>query len=342
MQTWVNDLSEAKSMIIPKKLQKGDEIRVVAPARSLSIVSEENRTLAQKHLETAGYRVTFSKHCFERDIFDSSSVEARIEDIHEAFRDTRVKAILAAIGGFNSNQLLPFLDYGLIAGNPKILCGYSDITALANAITAKTGMVTYSGPSFSTWAMKKYAEYTRECFDACLAREGAFNLQSSLIWSDDEWYRDQENRIIEKNAGYLVLNEGTAEGRIVGGNLCTLNLLQGTEYMPDLSGSILFLEDDDLPGMFFSGEFERNLSSLMQQSNFSKVRGLVIGRFQKKTDMTEERLHTIVGSKESLQNIPVIAGADFGHTYPLFTFPIGGTCQIVAQKGGGTIEIMEH
>lgn len=328
-------------MIIPTKLKKGDEIRIVAPARSLDILSAKNTRLARERLEGMGFVVTFSKHCRERDEFDSSSVQSRVEDLHTAFSDKNVKAIFAAIGGFSSNQLLRYLDYDVIAQNPKILCGYSDITALTNAITAKTGMVTYLGMNFVIWAMQKVFEYNQEYFKKCLMREDNFLIKPSLEWSDDEWRLDQENRVIEKNAGYLVLNEGTAEGRIVGGNLCTLNLLQGTEYMPDLSGSIVLVEDDDLPKEYFSANFDRDLQSLIHQPSFSKVKGLMIGRFQKNTDMTLEKLRAIIESKEELKNIPVVASVDFGHTNPLVTFPIGGTCRMsIGEKV--EIEILSH
>ena len=151
-------------MIIPQKLKRGDEIRVIAPSRSLSLLSENLIRSAKERLMQEGFIVSFSKNCREFDMFMSSSIESRVEDIHEAFADPNVKAILTVIGGFNSNQLLEYLDYGLIKNNPKIICGYSDITALNNAITAKTGLVTYSGLHFSSWGMEKDFDYDLEYF----------------------------------------------------------------------------------------------------------------------------------------------------------------------------------
>jgi len=129
-------------MIIPPKLKQGDEIRIIAPARSLSLLSEDLVILAKENFEKQGFKITFSKNCKEKDMFNSSSVKLRVDDLHEAFSDENVKAVFTVIGGFNSNQILKYLDYDLIKNNPKILCGYSDITALANAITAKTGLIT--------------------------------------------------------------------------------------------------------------------------------------------------------------------------------------------------------
>lgn len=328
--------------IVPSKLKKGDEIRIIAPSRSLSLVTEETIKLAKEKLEKQGYKVTFSENCRESDMFMSSSIKSRVEDIRQAFKDKKVKAILTVIGGFNSNELLPYLNYKLIKDNPKILCGYSDITALSNAITAKTGLVTYSGLHFSTWAMKKGFEYNLNYFNKCLVEDKSYSVKSSETWSDDAWYRDQENRKFEKNEGYVVISKGEAEGTILGGNLCTLNLLQGTEFMPNISNSILFLEDDDMTGSFFGVEFNRNLQSLIHQPNFKKVKGIVLGRFQKKAEMTIEKLKYIIKTKKELKSMPIIANADFGHSNPFITFPIWGTVKISAFKGKVKIEIIKH
>jgi len=312
-------------MIIPEKLKHGDEIRIIAPARSLSLLSEDLIKLAKDNLEKQGFEITFSKNCRESDMFMSSSIKSRVEDLHEAFRDKNVKAIFTVIGGFNSNQILKYLDYDLIKNNPKILCSYSDITALTNAITAKTGLVTYSGLHFSTWGMKKEFEYNLKYFNKCLIDKNEFEVKPSKTWSDDGWYTDQENRNPIDNEGFIIFNKGEAEGTIFGGNLCTLNLLQGTEFMPDISNSILFLEDDYEVN---PPDFDRDLQSLIHTPNFDKVKGIVIGRFQKKTDMTLEKLKYIIKTKKELENIPIIAGVDFGHTYPMITFPIGGTARL--------------
>ncbi|MFA4834377.1 MAG: LD-carboxypeptidase, partial [Patescibacteria group bacterium] len=192
----------------------------------------------------------------------------------------------------------------------------------------KTDLITYSGLHFSTWAMKKEFEYNLEYFKKCLMNEDEFIVEPSKTWSDDAWYKDQENRKIEKNEGFIILNQGEAEGIIFGGNLCTFNLLQGTEFMPNISDSILFVEDDDMAGNNFGVEFDRNLQSLIHQPNFDKVRGIIIGRFQKNTDMNLEKLKYIIQTKEELKNIPIIAGVNFGHTNPLITFPIGGTAKL--------------
>lgn len=326
----------------PPKLRKGDEIRIVAPARSLGLISDENITLATRRLEEHGFKVRFSKNAREQDMFVSSSIASRVSDIHDAFVDKNVKALLTVIGGFNSNQLLEFLDYELIRNNPKIVCGYSDITALANAIYAKTGLVTYSGPHFSSWAMQKGFAYDMNYFSKCLMKDEPFVIEPSEEWSDDQWYADQENRECMPNTGYHVIHKGTAEGTIVGGNLGTLTLLCGTAYMPSLDGALLFIEDDDLAGGESAVEFDRRLQSLLHQKSAGGIKGVVIGRFQKKSKMTEEKLAYSIDTKKVLAGVPVVANADFGHTSPMMTFPIGGTARLEAGGGEARLEILEH
>ncbi|TCS81026.1 S66 family peptidase [Tepidibacillus fermentans] len=325
--------------MIPNKLKRGDEIRVVSPSRSLSVVNQANQKIAIDRLESLGFHVTFGDHCYESDEFHSSSIESRIEDLHNAFSDPNVKAILTSIGGYNSNQILKYLDYSLIQANPKILCGYSDITALGNAIYTKTGLTTYSGPHFSTFGILKGMDYTIDYFQKALMTDEIIEVKPSDFWSDDPWYLDQENRTFIENNGWYVINEGKAEGVIIGGNLCTLNLLQGTEFMPSLKNTILFIEDDELT---FPENFDRDLQSLIHQKGFEEVRGIVIGRFQKKSEMSREILKKIIKSKKELDTIPVIADVDFGHTYPQITFPIGGKVSIVAKGNESKIKILQH
>ncbi|MFA5806668.1 MAG: S66 peptidase family protein [Melioribacteraceae bacterium] len=325
--------------IFPNKLNVGDEVRVIAPARSLAIISKENREIANKRIEELGLKISFGKHVDEMDDFASSSIESRIEDLHEAFSNKNVKAVFTVIGGFNSNQLLKYIDWDLIKKNPKIICGYSDITALNNSIFAKTGLVTYSAPQYSTFGQKLYFDYTLDYFEKCLFKNDPFEIKPSESWSDDKWYKDQDNRKLIPNEGWLVINEGNAEGTILGANLCTFNLFQGTEYMPSLNNSILFLEDDETSKSF---NFDRNLQSLIHLPDFSEVKGIVIGRFQKESEITNSLLTQIIKTKRELNNIPVLANVDFGHTSPIISFPVGGTCKVEATSESQSLRIIEH
>lgn len=312
--------------IIPNKLKIDDEIRVIAPSRSMKILREEVIEIAKGRLEQLGFKVTFGKNVMHsiNDDFGCATISDRVEDLHEAFKDKKVKAILTVIGGYNVNQLLDYIDYDLIKENPKIICGFSDITALLNAIYTKTGLVTYYGPHFSSFGMKYGFDYTMKYFkDMLMDRKDVF-IENSELWSDDSWYKEQENREFINNDGMKIIKSGKTEGKIIGGNLCTLNLLQGTEYMPDVTNSILFLEDDDLVGNEFIREFDRDLQSLLHHLKGKKLKGLVIGRAEKKSNMNEQKWKEIIETKRELMDIPVMINANFGHTTPIFTFPIGG------------------
>lgn len=309
-------------MQIPAKLKQGDEIRIIAPSRSMKILSDEGIQLAKKRLEDLGLIVTFGKHVGVCDLQNSSSIEQRVEDLHEAFADKNVKGILTVIGGFNSNEILPYIDYELLKQNPKVLCGFSDITALANAISTKCHFVTYSGPHFSSFQMTGLQQYQTEYFIKCLMHEAAYEVMPSTHWSDDSWFLDQDNRLYEETS-WKIYSHGEATGRVFGGNLCTLNLLQGTEYMPDINNCILFIEDDELTTPEI---FARDLTSLLQVTK--GLKGLLIGRFQRSSKVTEEQLHFILNKHPQLKNIPVLYDLDFGHTQPIITLPIGGTIRI--------------
>ncbi|MBM4177702.1 LD-carboxypeptidase, partial [Candidatus Gribaldobacteria bacterium] len=214
--------------IYPTKLKAGDEVRVIAPSRSLALLSEETKQIANERFLSLGLKLSFGKHVKELDDFRSSSIESRIEDLHNAFSDKNVKAISTVIGGFNANQLLKYIDWDLIKNNPKIFCGFSDITALNNAIFTKTKLVSYSGPHYSTFGQQLYFDYTFEYFKKCLMFDDKFCLKPSNSWTDDLWYLNQKERKPIKNDGWLIINEGEAQGTIIGANLCTFNLLQGT------------------------------------------------------------------------------------------------------------------
>ena len=310
--------------MIANKLKLGDEVRVIAPSRNLTEVRQDVHHHAVDFWKREGFNLTFSLNSREVGKFHSSSIRSRVEDIHEAFRDPNVKMVITCLGGFNSNQLLRYLDYDLIAKHPKILCGFSDITALHNAIYAKTGLVTYHGPHYGTFAFDKEAEYTRKAFFDCMMNDAPIVVTPS-----------------ETATEYHTIQEGTCAGTIIGGNLCTLNLLQGTPYMPDIRNKVLFLEDDNIMGDYFCYEFDRNLESLLQIDGADTIKGIVFGRFDDSCGVTVKTITDIIQGKVPT-NIPVIFGADFGHVFPMITFPIGGAVRIAADKSGVEIRILEH
>lgn len=310
--------------MIPNKLKPGDEIRVIAPSSSLSRVRKDIYDHALSYLESRGFQITFSKNSREMNEFMSSEIKSRVDDLHEAFTNPNVKMIITCIGGFNVNQILPYLDYELIKANPKLICGYSDITALLHAIYAKTGLITYHGPHFSTFGFDREAEYTRKYFYDCVMKDEPLTICPS-----------------ETAKEYFVIQEGTCEGKIIGGNLCTLNLLQGTPFMPDLKEKILFIEDDNIMGDYFVYEFDRNLQSLLQVCGAQSVRGIVFGRFDESCKLDKDVIQKIIKDKVN-PDIPVVFGVDFGHVFPMITYPVGGTVRIEATSSEVDIQILKH
>lgn len=318
--------------MVPNKLQKGDEIRVIAPSGSLSRLDPKNFEIAVKRFEDMGLKVTISKNAYNVNKYSTSSVDERINDLHEAFKDKKVKMIICAIGGYSEIQLLDKINYDLIKNNPKIIIGYSDNTTLLNAIYAKTGLVTYHGPNFTDFAVKQGFDYTLDYFTKIAFENENIVIEDSTEYSDDQWYIHQDDRVFLPNEGRKIVNLGKAKGKIVGGNLCTFQLLQGTEYMPSLKDKILFLEDDDLAGDAFIFEFDRNLHSLMLQPGFKDVKGIVLGRNQLGAKVSVDDFYQLLSEKKELKNIPIIINMDFGHTRPLFTIPIGSECIIDNEK----------
>jgi muramoyltetrapeptide carboxypeptidase LdcA involved in peptidoglycan recycling len=326
-------------VLFPPKLRRGSHLRVIAPARSRSLVLEHDHSeIAEARLRGLGLTVSYGAHVDERDRYDSSSVESRLADLHDAFADPRVDGVLAVIGGFNSNELLPGIDYELIAANPKVLCGYSDITALQNAILANAGVVTYSGPHWSSFGMRDLFDDTCGWFAAAVMDPAPIELRASSWFTDDLWFLDQDTRVQHPTQGWWSLQDGIAEGRIVGGNLCTLNLLQGTGYMPTLDGALLFVEDDE---MVDPVTFRRDLFSLLQLPEAAGVTGMVIGRFQRASKVGRRDLADLVAALPALRGKPVLGNVDFGHTNPQVTFPIGGRARLAVGRNT-TLTITQH
>lgn len=325
--------------MLADRLKPGDEIRIIAPSMSMSILKEKQVKIAEERLRKLGFTVTYGQNAFIQNEFFSSSIEEKMADLHDAFSDSNVKGILTAIGGYNANGLLKYINYDLIKNNPKVFCGFSDITALNLAIYQKTGLITYSGPHFSSFGMKHGFDYTFSSFLSAVTNDAPYDVSPSSEWSDDPWYLDQEKRSFIKQESYLVLQEGQAQGRLIGGNLCTMNLLQGTEFMPSLKDAILFIEDDEES---HPQSFERDLQSILHLPEASDIKALLIGRFQKSSNMTEEALRWIISTKEELKGIPIIANVNFGHTSPIATLPVGAKATVAASRNEIEIVICER
>ncbi len=306
-------------MLIPARLQQNDEIRIIAPSRTLDCVGGfAANQIAQEKLTQMGFKVTFGDHVSGMTLDGTNSISERIEDIHAAFSDPNVKAIQTVIGGFTSNELLPYLDFDLIANNPKIICGFSDFTALANAITAKTGLVTYYGPAYITLKMlDKAGAYQDNNFLQALTKKH-YELRPSQTWSSDAWFLPDSKRTFYPT-DWKVYTPGRVRGVTVGGNVNTLFLLAGTQYQPDFEDKIILLEFADDGETWL--DFSRLLAQVLQLAK--RPRALLLGRFPKISQMTEQRLLYVLDKFPILKEIPVMYDLDFGHTQPIFTIPLG-------------------
>lgn len=308
-----------------KRLKKGDHIRVVSPSSSIERIGGFEANLAAKEkLEDLGFKLSFSEHYFENDMFDSAPIASRVADLEAAFADESVDAILTTIGGFNSNELLPYLDFDLIARHPKMFCGYSDTTALLNAIYAKTGMPTYMGPAYSSFKMVQSQEYQTEAWLKAVTQD-SYELIPSPEWSSDAWYLPDAPRTFYPTE-WKIYNPGKASGIAIGGNISTLNLLTGTEFAPRPDNYILFLEEAEYDDYLI---IARHLTALLQA--YPNPQALVLGRFPKETKMTEEILLAILDKHPILKKVPVLYDLDFAHTQPLFTITIGGQLELDAE-----------
>jgi len=321
-------------IIIPPKLKYNDIIGIIAPASSARLIKIENLNLAKKNLESLGFRVLYGRNIFKSNNTSISSIKARLLDFHQMFKSKEVKGIMAAIGGYTSNQLLPFINYALIKKYPKIFIGYSDITVLQNVIFKKTGLITFSGPCFATFAQTHPPfDFELKYFKKILIDgESDIIIRASKLWAEDEWWKMlHKPRKLKKNAGWRIINDGKASGRVIGGNLSTFLLLLKTPYCPSFKNKILFIEEDPCVNR---GTIERMIIQLFQILDFKQIRGLAIGRFGSASNFTrneEEKLLKTLISTFNI-NIPIISNLDFGHTNPMITFPIGGECEIDTRK----------
>lgn len=305
-------------------LKTGDEIRVVAPSQS---ARKHGYARAAQRLEGLGYKITFGKYVNERLHLNTASAAERAEDFNNAFRDKKVKAVLALNGGWSANEILPLIDWAVVRANPKPLIGYSDITVLLNALYGKTGQVSFLGPNFGTLGRSTLWQYSFDNLVALLRGELPRELGPSHYWSAHSLKKRRRAQ------PWTVIQAGSGQGTVIGGNLGTLYLLQGTEYQPRFDQPyILAAEDDSQSGKYTAHEFSRRLESILQLPGARQnLQGMIIGRFEPDSRVTQPILKSIIESKQ-LKHLPIVANVDFGHTYPMLTLPIGGRLRIDTGK----------
>jgi muramoyltetrapeptide carboxypeptidase len=320
-------------LVKPKRVKSGGTIRLVSPSLSAGVIEPKVWDIGVSRLESKGMKVQVAKHAMGSHGHSSGTIQERATDLMDAFRDPEVDLVMSVIGGFNSNQLLPHLDYKLIRESRKPFIGYSDVTALNNAILARSGLINFYGPAFVTFCQPELSPYSERSFDQVLL-EGSNNIpvDASENWAEDRWFLKDAlgPREWKKNPGWEVLREGHAKGRAVGGNLSTLMLLAGTEYWPDMNGAILFLEDDETSSPAI---FDRDMTHLKQMGALDKIYGLVIGRSPTEAGFDQnDSLAMIIDDLLGDCDTPVVAGADIGHTDPMLTIPLGARCELSTDR----------
>jgi muramoyltetrapeptide carboxypeptidase len=314
----------APPLIRPRRLQPGDTIGLINPSGAIYEQAPYQQT--QQALQALGFQVREAPNVRARYGHMAGTPAQRASDIHTLFADPGIAGILAITGGSGANRVLPLLDYGLIAANPKFLGGFSDLTALISAVHVKTGLVTFHSPlGRSAWN-----SFTVDHFKAVAMRAQAHTLRNTLVQGDD---------LVPSEGGTTTLRGGTARGRLLGGNLAVLTSLAGTPYMPGLDGAILFLEDVNE----YVYRVDRMLSTLMLSGAVQRVAGVVLGGFT--NCMPSEGSFGTLTLDEVFDDyfgelgVPVYRGAQFGHVARKFTLPLGVMAEMDADAG--TVRLLE-
>ena len=223
--------ASSPALLRPRRLAPGDTVALVSPANAT--FNTVDLQIARESLEALGFKVRQSAHMMERHGYLAGADKARAEDINKAFADTSVAAVHAIRGGWGSARLLPHLDYDVIRRNPKVLIGYSDITALLLAIHAKTGLITFHGPiGLGRWDPYSLEYYRRVLFNG-----------EKVTYANKQGLSTDRNALTQVEFRTQTITPGKARGRLLGGNLTVLTTILGSPYLPDWDDAILFCED---------------------------------------------------------------------------------------------------
>ena len=248
-----------KNVIKPYRLKPGDTIGLVAPG---SYITEEELAISEENIKKLGFDVYYTDNILARHGYLAGTDSQRAGDIHEMFGNKDVKGIICARGGYGCTRLLPLLNYNLIRNNPKVLCGYSDVTALLYGIFSKTGLVCFHGPV----GISTFNDYSIDSFNRVLV-----NPKNKAVF----YSRPEENNTV--NYSMKVIAGGKCRGILAGGNLSIVISMTGTPYDIDTKGKLLFIEE--------TGEepyrIDRMLTQLLQAGRFAKAAGIDMGVFNK-------------------------------------------------------------
>ena len=324
------------------KIKAGDTIGIFSPSSPITYSSPKRFERAKRYLIEKGFQIVEGKLTGKYDYYRSGSILDRAEELNELIRNPEVKCIMSTIGGMNSNSILPYIDYEALRKNPKIIIGYSDITAILLAIYAQTGLTTYYGPALvaSFGEFPPFVDETYRYFKEILMDETEipYAFEPPEYWTEDyiKWETQERSKEIRKNE-WITVFDGVVRGRVIGGNLNTIQGIWGSRYMPEIKeGDILFIEDS----LKDIATVERSFSFLKINGVFEKISGIILGKHELFDDSRTGRkpyevLLEVLGERE----LPFIADFDCCHTHPMLTLPIG--CEIELNATDKKVTIIE-
>lgn len=309
-----------------RKLEMGDTIGIFSPSSPITYTVPERFHRAKAYLEAKGFNIIEGALTGKQDYYRSGTIKERADELNQLIRNPEVKCIMSTIGGMNSNSILPYIDYEAFRKNPKIIIGYSDVTAILLAIYAKTGVSTFYGPALvaSFGEFPSFVDYTYEYFRNMLIEDVTLPYEFPMpeYWTDEyiDWSQQDREKEKRKNQ-WITVYEGIARGRLIGGNLNTMMGIWGSQYMPEIKeGDILFIEDS----LEDAATVERSFSLLKLNGVFDKVSGIILGKHELFDDMrTGRKPYEILLEVLGERQLPFMADFDCCHTHPMLTLPIG-------------------
>jgi muramoyltetrapeptide carboxypeptidase len=317
-------MARSSKILKPRRLAPGDTIGLIAPASST--LEDEGIRFSHDLIRSLGFKVKNGAHIFDRQQYLAGEDRARADDVNDMFADDKVDAIFCLRGGYGTPRILPYLDYDLIANNPKVLLGMSDITGILTAIHTKTGVVGFHGPNASS----NYSDYSLIEFKKVLMHPTPTTLIGAAPpFEASEGRIDNDNRL-------TYITGGVGKGRLIGGNLSLISVLMGTEFEPDFRGRIVFLEDvHEAPY-----RIDRMLTQLRLAGKLQEAVGIVFGKFtDSDTDGNTFSIEEVLRDRTADIGIPVVRGFMIGHVHEQTVVPIG----IEAELDGdaGTLRLLE-
>ena len=306
----------------PKRLRPGMSVGLVTPASN--VPEDQELHAAMDLVRSLGFSAEPAANLFSRTQYLAGTDQQRADDLNAMFADTDIDAIFCVRGGYGSGRLLRYLDYDMIAANPKVIMGYSDITSILNAIYLRTGLVTFHGPiaggNFSNYTYEQYKKVLIE--PTQIARIGEppeFETRPGVV--------DWKNRL-------TTIVSGVAEGHLVGDNLSLMVTLLGTPFEPQFEGAILFLEDVDEPPY----SVDRMLTHLWMAGKLEQVAGIVLGKFTDDGyDSNTFSMEEVLRDRLEPLGIPTLRGAMIGHIEDKTVVPLGVRARLDADAGALTL-----